>query len=732
MNKINAISISASICFGVVVAPLLNCSVLGKDPLRKPVNSQTHELVDFENDLIPMFTKLGCNAGKCHGSAIGRGDFKLSLYGGTPVADYEEIVRKLGGRRVNLNHPESSLLYLKPTELVGHDGGTVFEQGDESARKLLSWIRQGAKYVSQRELLRIDVTPKIFHAAQVGDVTPLKVMADYDDGSSRDVTRLTQFVAEDGSALAINNELATAKVMRPGRHILMARYSTEVVPIELMSPLNVAEVDLSSELRSNFIDEQILRSLAELRLPVSPRLDDRSFIRRVTLDLTGRLPDSKSAPEDGVGNREVLVDSLLASEEFVEFYSLKLAKLFRVRSKVDKNSVSTTPKAARAFHDWLAQQLRDGVGYDKVAQEILTATGDSAENGPATFFTLVEDARQQTEFVTEVFMGCRMKCANCHNHPLDRWTQDDFHGLTAMFAKLTRSQIIQLNSLGKNIHPNTGEPARMKIPGGAFLPTDVQDGRQAFANWLVKSDNPFFAKAIVNRLWKSMMGRGLVEPVDDFRATNPATHPALLQQLANDFVQHDYDIRHTLKTIAMSSAYARSSNPVDANEADQKFYSHAMLKPLEPEVLADAIFDVLGVPGRFGNEEWDTRAVQLRDGSIPSDALDVLGRCDRSNSCEGAPSPTGPLAQKLHLLNGELLNRRLGSGRLHKLIKSNRKPFQIVNEFYQIALNREPNEQESKFLAELLDSSQSAERQREVLEDFVWSIVTCKEFTTNH
>ena len=725
MKITNVISMVALLGMIFVATPAASTEITGET---------RDKAVDFKNDLIPLFTKLGCNAGKCHGSAIGRGDFKLSLYGGTPTADYDEIVRRFGGRRINLTNPMSSLVYLKPTEVVEHGGGTIIDEDDQNAQLLIKWIEQGAKYLEQRRLKRVEVNPERFLATKIGDATPLKVVAHFDDGSTRDVTNLTQFVANDLTAVTIESKSATATVVRPGRHIVIARYSTEVIPIEMVVPVIESVAELSAEPRTNYVDQEILKSLSELRLPVSPLADDRSFMRRVTLDLTGQLPAYRRKTEVGRLNRGEVVDALLASEEFVDFYTLKLAKLMRIQSKIDKNRVATTPQAARAFHDWLANRLRDGIGYDQMAREIITATGDSTGYGPATFYTAVEDARRQTEFVTEVFMGSRMKCANCHNHPLDKWTQDDFHGLTAMFSKLTRSQVIRLNPIGKNIHPNTGEAAAMKIPGGEFLSADTKDGRGKFADWLTARENPYFARATVNRLWKSLMGRGLVEPVDDFRSTNPATHPALLNQLAEDFIGHGYDIRHTLKVIAMSSAYARSSTPVEGNQTDDRFYSHMAHRPLEPEVLADAISDVLGVASQYGAETPGTRAVELRDGAIQSDALDILGRCNRSNSCEGAPSPTGPLAQKLHLFNGELLNSRIGAegGRLDRLIKSDSTPLETVREFYRIALNRQPNKQEYEFLSQLFDDKKSSARQREALEDFVWSIVTCQEFVTNH
>lgn len=725
------IFVAASICFATFMGGM---SIDTPAPDAEAKCETRDEAVDFKNDLIPMFTKLGCNAGKCHGSAIGRGDFKLSLYGGTPEADYDEIVRRFGGRRINLTDPESSLVFMKPAEFVEHGGGTIIDDDDDNAQLLIKWIEQGAKYIEHRQLKYVEVNPSRFIATKIGDKTPLNVVAHFDDGLTRDVTNMTQFVAEDSSAVTLDTDSVTARGMRPGRHIVIARYSTEVVPIELVVPNLDTVVDLSSVPRNNFVDKEILESLADLRLPVSPMVEKQAFMRRITLALTGRLPEYRRETHAGRLNREAVVNELLTSEAFVDFYTLKLAKLLRIQSKGDKNVVATKPQAARSFHNWLAQQLRDGVGYDQIARDIITASGDTTQYGPAAFYTAVEDARLQTEFVTEVFMGSRMKCANCHNHPLDKWTQDDFHGLAAMFSKLTRSQVIRLNPIGKNIHPNTGEAALMKIPGGDFLPADTKDGRGVFADWLIARDNPYFAKAIVNRLWKSLMGRGLVEPVDDFRSTNPATHPALLNKLADDFIDHGYDIRHTLKVIAMSSTYTRSSISVEGNEADDRFYSHMVQKSLEPEVLADAISDVLGVASKYGDEPLGTRAVELRDGAIRSDALDMLGRCDRTNSCEGAPSPTGPLAQKLHLFNGELLNKRIGAegGRLDKLIQSGKTSMEIVQEFYQAALNRQPNEKEVKFLSPLFDDKNPSAQQRSALEDFVWSIVTCKEFVTNH
>ena len=691
-------------------------------------------LVDFDNDLIPVFTSAGCNSGACHGSAAGRGGFKLSLYGGDPLADYDAIVRQLSGRRVNLVQPDQSLLLLKPTAAISHGGRQALPPDSEGAGLLREWIAQGAPYVTHRQLARVEVTPARHFAETPGAAVSLRATAHYDDGTTRDVTRWTMFTPEDSSAVTIDRQTATAEMQRRGRHNVSARYLDQVVPIQLIVPLRDAAVDLSAEVRRNFIDDEILRTLADLRLPVSPPAGDAAFLRRVTLDLTGRLPQSKRVETWLAGGgdlgREALVDELLASDAFTEFWTLKLATLLRIRSQQDKAVLTITPEAARVYHEWLAGRIRERVGYDDLVRELILAEGDSRVFGPATFYRTTEDPMAQTEFVSELFMGARIRCANCHNHPLDRWTQDDYHGLTAIFATVGREPVVRANPVGRTIHPVTGEPARLRLPGAPTPLDPALDARAAFADWLTDPENPYFAKAIVNRLWKAMMGRGLVEPVDDFRATNPASHPALLTRLADDFVEHGYDLRHTLKRIAVSAAYARGAETTAENAADDRYYSHALRRPLEPEVLADAISDVIGVPGRYGSEPIGTRAVALYDASIVSDALDILGRCGRQASCESGPPAVGALPRKLHLFNGELLNERLAApgSRLGALLAAGEPPLDIVQAFYVAALGRHPTAGEQQFWRRQLAGGAS----RVVLEDFVWGLLSGSEFQTNH
>jgi hypothetical protein len=366
-----------------------------------------------------------------------------------------------------------------------------------------------------------------------------------------------------------------------------------------------------------------------------------------------------------------------------------------------------------------------------MATELLLAEGDTHEYGPANFYLVAGDARAQAEYASELLMGVRLSCANCHNHPLDRWTQDDYHGLAAIFARLERGRQVRVTTRGEVQHPVTGEAAAARIPGERFV-TDVADARRELAEWLVAESNPYFSRAIVNRIWKALMGRGFVEPTDDLRATNPATHPDLLNRLAAEFAAHDYSLRYAIRTIVNSAAYARSSRATGENAGDLQFYSHALPTGLDAEVLADAIADVSGIAEPYGNQPLGTRAITLFT-PPESEALEVLGRCDRTDSCESSASATVGLTTKLHLLNGPLLNRRLRDeqGRLSQLLRSGASTTRIIEEFYVAALGRFPRSDERAHWRGQLEVGES-EANRQALEDFVWGLLNSQEFLTNH
>jgi len=691
-------------------------------------------VVDFDTEIMPILTKGGCNTGACHGAAIGRGGFKLSLYGSDPAMDFRAMVHQLEGRRVNLAKPEQSLLLLKPTESLGHGGGMRFEDDDPSAKLLIQWIQSGVPRLSRRKLTRLEITPRESLVESTGKTVSMKATAHFDDGKSEDVTHWTVFKADDGDAIEIDSN--SARIHRRGQHNVTARYLDRVVPFTFIVPLQDEPVDFSAMKRHNFIDEFVLAKLKTLRLPASPPADDAALLRRLRLDLTGTLPSSaevdKFVHDRSQKKWEKLVERLLKSDEFVDYWTYKFAKLLQIRSQPRET------QGALAFHNWLKQQIAKRAAFNDMAETLLTATGDSHEFGPANFYRTVSGPREQAEYVSRVFMGVRLRCANCHNHPLDKWTQDDYHGLSAVFAKIERGRIIKVGTRGEVTNPRTGELAVPRIPGDRYLEQDA-DGRKELANWLTQSSNPYFAKSLVNRLWKSVLGRGLVEPADDLRATNPPTHPKLLEQLAQDFIEHDYDIRHTLRTIVTSATYRRGSTPLPANSSDTQFYSHALVKPLEAEVLADAIAVVTEVPDKYGDEPLGTRAVTLFDPKIPSASLDILGRCSRAESCENpaasdATAISGGLTTRLHLINGELINRKLSKkgGRLGRLLESKNSDIEVVAELYLVALGRRPNAAENKYWQSQFIGIANQKQRRQFFEDLLWGLLTCREFVTNH
>ncbi len=693
--------------------------------------------VDFDTEVMPVLTKAGCNAGACHGAASGRGDFKLSLYGGDPAGDYGRIVHQLEGRRVNLARPSASLLLAKPTERLEHGGGRRLEPDGAGAKLIQAWIAQGAARLKARSLARLEVSPSQAILERTGDEARLSATARFTDGSTADATPWTVFTAEDPAAVKIEEEAAraTARVLRRGQHTIIARFLDRVVPIRLIVPLADVPVDLAGAPRRSFIDEHVLAMLGTLRLKPSPPASDAEFLRRLRLDLTGRLPSPYEvhdfAADRRTDKRARLVDRLLSSAEFVEYWTYKFARLLRVQAPGNERP------AGLAYHAWLRRQIADDAPYDAMARTLLLATGDSHTVGPANFHRTAAGPRDQAEMVSELFLGARLRCANCHNHPLDRWTQDDYHGLAAIFARIERGRTVRLLPRGEVSHPATGEAAVPRLPGERFLtePASGQaDGRAALADWLTSKDNRQFGRAIVNRLWKSLMGRGLIEPTDDLRETNPATHPELLDRLAADFVAHGCRIRHTLRRIATSAAYERSPAPAgksaDAQVTDDRFYSRALPKPLEAEVMADMLCDVTGVAERYGDEPPGTRAVAMALADARSDALAVLGRCNRRESCESGEAAPG-LSQKLHFLNGPLINAKItaADGRLRWLLDAGKSNDEIIREFYVRALSRAPRDKELSHWRTVLGTGAG---RRQALEDFCWALVNSREFVTNH
>ncbi|MBC7856942.1 MAG: DUF1553 domain-containing protein [Pirellulaceae bacterium] len=691
----------------------------------------------FETDVLPLLTKAGCNAGACHGAAAGRGGLKLSLFAGNPAADYDSLVRELEGRRINRAKPADSLFIAKPTGMIDHEGGVRFDFDGPEAKLLTNWVSAGAPRAASGLLRSISLQP----AALVGTSIPFKariqVFAELDDGSKRDVTGMSVFTPGDESALAAKGA-GFFTVLRPGRHTVTVRYLSQVRSLSITARREGKPLDLSQAERHNWIDDEVLTALADLGMAPRPRASDAALLRRLSLSLTGRLPSSadvESYLADGKsGKFERLVERLLASEAFVDYWTWRLARQLRVRT------LPNDERGTQAFHGWIREQVQVKTPLERMAKEMLVAEGDSWENGAANFHRSAPDARAQAEYLSEVLLGIRLRCANCHNHPLDRWTQDDYHGLAAIFARVDRGRFVRLLGSGEVIHPATVEAAQPKIPGGRFLTSDKDaagDYRGELADWLIEKRTGLFARAQVNRLWKAMFGRGLVEPADDLRETNPATHPRLLDRLRDEFVDNGYDLRHLLRLIALSAAYQRSGvMEDDQGAAAEQFYAGYPRHSLEAEILLDASGDVTGVPESFPNQQAGTRSVQLVEFSKPEHALSVLGVCSRQESCDAAPAGAdslGQLTTQLHFLNGKLLNERLqdGSGFLAVARQDETPASKIVEQLYLRAYSRRPTQSESEFWSLELKNEPVESRQKK-LQDLLWAILSSREFRTNH
>ncbi|HBJ35609.1 MAG TPA: hypothetical protein DDZ51_12850 [Planctomycetaceae bacterium] len=702
------------------------------------------ESVDFATDIISIFTRYGCNAGACHGSAAGRGDFHLSLLGGDPVADYDAVVRQFEGRRVNLANADKSLLLEKPTGDLDHGGDVLFAPDSDAAELLRRWIVDGANRGDGRELMSVEISPTRYVGQSQDDRVKLRVLASFqslDQTIQRDVTRWTVFTPTDPSAITIDeNQVAT--IHRRGMHVIMVRYLDRTTPISLAVPFfdretadrDLANRDAEPSQRAvdggHRIDTHIESLLEQLRLPISAPADDAVWIRRVTLDLAGRLPTVDEAKtfvaSPDSNKRRAAVDRLLRSDSFVDYWALRLARLFNLHSLPNETAGTT------AFVDWIRQCVSDDIGFDQIAHQLLTATGDSHAIGPANFARMVPDARSHAELVGRVFLGVRIGCANCHNHPLDRWTQDDYHGLAAIFAPLQRGRHVTMAVRGEVTNLRTGQPAIPRIPGYGNLNAISNDHRMQLADWMLSDGKHAFAKATVNRIWQSMFGRGLVDPVDDVRDTNPPSHPELLEHLSQHFIGNRYSLRHTLREIALCESYGRG-NATPENSIDDRFYSHRPARPLMPEVFADAIADVTGVANHLNDPEITTRAVSIVDPLTPSQSLDILGRCNRSATCSESEVLSQGLATDLHKINGDLINAKLTSpsGRLHQLIASGATDRQIIDAFYYLAFSRTPSDAERQGWCERVFADDQVTRKQK-LEDFVWAILNSRAFSYNH
>jgi hypothetical protein len=706
----------------------------------------------FRHEVLPMLTRAGCNSGACHGALAGKGGLKLSLRGYDPEADYYVLTRQVLGRRLDLAQPHRSLLLLKPTMTVNHGGGLRIDPDSPEYRLLADWIASGAPGPKSEEakLVRIEVLPPMV-TLKPGDKFQLLVRATYSDGRQRDVTHWAKFSsAEEG--VAIVNDDGLVQVRGYGEAGIAVWFSDLVAVSEVLVPFaNRLPPDTFARAeRRNFVDDLVLKKLEALRIPPSPLCSDAEFLRRVYLDTIGLLPTPEELQQfladPSPDKRARWIDRLLDRPEFVDYWAYKWSDLLLISSR------KLPQPAVWAFYQYVRQSVADNKPWDQFAREILTARGSNLSNGAANYFVMHRDIAELTEKTTVTFLGLSLTCARCHNHPIEKWTQDQYWALANLFSRVAQKNgdrpgevIVYDLPSGDVPHLRRGIPMPPAPPDGPALDlSDPRNRREYFAAWLTSPDNPYFARALVNRVWRHFLGRGLVEPEDDLRLTNPPTNPELLDALTRDFVQHRFDVKHLIRTILNSATYQRSSQTVAENEADDRFYSHYLVRRLPAEVVLDIYSQVTEVPTVFsqikvgttggvaGTDQFPpgTRALQLPDSLVVSGFLDSFGRPDRSQPCSCERMSDASMSQALHLNNGQTLNEKLRAknGRIEKWLQEKVPLDEALRRLYRLALCREPTQKEQQQMLAALKEAQP----REALEDLFWAVLTSPEFLFNH
>ncbi|MFN4258970.1 MAG: DUF1549 and DUF1553 domain-containing protein [Gemmataceae bacterium] len=712
----------------------------------------------FTHDVMAVLSKAGCNMGACHGNQNGKGGFKLSLRGEDPAFDFQSLTRDTLGRRINPLRPEDSLILGKATATVPHEGGRRFAVDSLEYGILMRWIAAGAPAdaADRPRLRQITVTPRQRIVIEPAPPVRLRVAATFSDGSQRDVTRLAVYEASNSQVQVTPDGLVRherAGEMEVVETAILVRYLDRQETVTLAFVPEREDFVWQPAPEANFIDRHVFAKLKTLRIQPSEVCSDSVFIRRLYLDVLGILPTSSETRaflnDPGTDKRARLIDQVLRRPEFADYWALKWADLLRNEEK------TLDRKGVQAFHRWIRQCLADGKPLNEFARELIAARGSTYQQPAANYYRALREPFARAETTAQVFLGLRMQCAKCHNHPFDRWTQHDYHSLAAFFTRVQYrivsndrkdrfdshefdgEQIVWMAREGEATHPRTGAtlPPRLLDDGRELSPQE--DRLLALADWVADPTNPFFARTQVNRVWYHLLGRGIVEPIDDFRASNPPVNAPLLDALSQDFIDHDFDLRHLLRVILNSRTYQLSAVPTDSNRADETNFSHALIRPLPAEPLLDALSQVTGVPAKFNGYPLGTRAGQLpgvrafrvRD-LPPSDGerfLRSFGKPERLLSCECERSADATLGQAFQLITGALINQMLSepNNRIGQLLSANRSTAAIIDEFYLFALSRPPSAVELEAAVAFVDRSP---HRRQALEDIVWGLLNAKEF----
>ncbi|KLU03952.1 Translation initiation factor 2 [Rhodopirellula islandica] len=707
----------------------------------KVAQAATRSPVSFIKDVMPTLTRSGCNTGSCHGAARGKDGFNLSLFGFDPNGDYQRITREIGVRRINLAVPSESLLLKKSVGSVPHTGGKLFDVDSDYYETLHRWLEAGAPSDPADALPPAVTSVSIYPPQAVlegtGATQRFVAVATYADGNTRDLSRLATFSTNDASVAAMDqNGLATAGAR--GEAFVMARFDTHTVGSQILTLPTDLQYTVPEPQPSSYVDELVDKKLQQLRLVPSGQCTDAEFIRRATIDITGLLPTEEElnlfvndvAPD----KREALIDRLLERKEFSEIWAMKFAQLLMIKST---NQVSK--KSAMLYASWLTDQFARNVPVNEMVHDLLTSTGGTFGEPATNFYEIERDTLKTAENVAQVFMGIRTQCAQCHNHPFDRWTMDDYYGFTAFFSQVGRKQaedyrerIVYNRFSGETKHPVTNQNVAPKFLGGDAPDTKGKDRREVLADWLVAGDNPFFSTSIANRVWAHFMGSGLVDPVDDIRVSNPPSNPELFDEMGEKLVEYNYDFRKLVRDICTSRAYGRSAKTNESNGHDSRNYAHATIRRVPAESLLDCICQVTESPEKFSGLPLGSRAVQISDGATSNYFLTTFGRSARATVCDCEATTDPSLSQALHLLNGSSVHNKIVGGGLIKRWMNDEKlePIAVLDRIYRRALSRDPSPEERESVKTLL--AEEGAKPQAVMEDVFWAVLNGREFVFNH
>lgn len=696
--------------------------------------------ISFNLDVMPVFLKAGCNTGSCHGSARGQDRFMLSLFGYDAKGDHFRITREQGTRRINLAIPEESMLVEKAIAAVPHTGGKLFEKNSEHWKTLVGWLRRGAPQdpESIAKPTDLELLPKSLLLEGQGATQQMTAIAHYSDGTTRDVTSLSVFQSNnDVSAHVDEQGLITAE--KRGEAFITARFDVFTKGTQVI----VIPEDLQYEKpvlpQNNYIDQLVYNKLHKLRIYPSDLCSDEVFLRRVYLDVIGAVPEVETISEfiaDKTPNkRERAVDDLLSRKEFTEMWVMKFAELLQIRTD-DNNGVSY--KSTLLYFNWIKDRIANNVPMDQIVRDLLTAKGGTFVSPATNYYQIERDNLKITENVAQVFMGMRIQCAQCHDHPFDQWTQDDYYSFASFFSQVGRKRaadpresVIYNRNSGEINHPVHKKPMPPKFLGGET--PEIKKGtdrREVLADWLASPENPFFARNLANIVWSHFFGQGIIEPVDDVRISNPPSNPELLDQLASRFTEYQYDFRKLVRDVCTSRIYQLSTRTNPSNEDDLRNFARAQLRRMRAEVLLDVISQVTKTKNKFQGLPLGARALQIADGRFSNYFLTTFGRATRETvcSCEVVMEPN--LSQALHLLNGDVTNNRITQGRIvQTMLKEGKDPEKVIDDLYLRCYSRKPRADEKANLLASLDGEDSVES---ALNDVFWALLNSKEFIFNH